>query len=104
MDIEALQAELNPCTPQQVRFALHQVGHHPLRGSEKSDSGVTGNGRVANGQPVAGVTIRHFGGRYNFRLTEVTGEIYSWDELSMSDSSFSGFVAAVRDILRTAPV
>ena len=38
--------------------------------------------------------------RWLRRLPEVSGELYSRDELSMKTTSFAGFVHAMRDLLR----
>lgn len=100
IDIRAVAEEFNVHTVADIRIALHRVAKHPLRGSETSYDAVTGNGKVSAGQPVAGVRIRRDGDSYRFRLTEVSGELYSWDELSMKTTSFAGFVQAMRDLLR----
>jgi hypothetical protein len=83
-----------------IRIALGQVAKHPLRGPETSYDAVTGNGKVSAGQPSAGVRIRRDGDAYVFQLTEVSGDLYSWDELTMKTTSFPGFVQAMRDLLR----
>jgi hypothetical protein len=51
-------------------------------------------------KPVAGVRIRRDGDSYRFRLTEVSGGLYSWDELTMTATSFPGFILAMRNLLR----
>ncbi len=97
IDIRAIAEEFNAYTVTDIRIALHRVAEHPLRGPETSYDAVTGNGKVSAGQPVAGIRIRRDGDSYRFRVTEVTGELYSWDELSMKTTSFEGFVHAMRD-------
>jgi hypothetical protein len=97
--IQAFQDEVNTHSVSEVRFALHQIGTHPLRGNETS-TGSTGHGKVKDGQPVAGVRVRHFGGQYHFQITEVSGENFAYDILSMSPESFVGFRAALLDVLR----
>lgn len=98
--IRELERWFSAHSTQQLRIALHQVGSHPLRGDETSRDAVTDHGKVKDGQPAPGVTIRWDGDEYRFRLTEVSGDVYSWDELTMSSSSFGGFVDAMRDLLR----
>jgi hypothetical protein len=100
IDIRAVAEEFNAYTVTEIRIALGQVAKHPLRGPETSYDAVTGQGKVSAGQPVAGVRIRRNGDAYVFRLTEVSGEVYSWDELTMKTTSFPGFVRAMRDLLR----
>jgi hypothetical protein len=100
IDIRAVADEFNAYTVTQIRIALGQVAKHPLRGPETSYDAVTDHGKVSAGQPVAGVRLRRDGDAYVFRLTEVSGEVYSWDELTMKTTSFPGFVHAMRDLLR----
>jgi hypothetical protein len=99
VDIEAFQNEVNTHTVKEVRFALHQVGTHPLRGTGTS-TGSTGHGKVKDGLPTAGVRVRHFGGEYHFDITEVSGDNYAYDMFSMDAESFSGFATALLDLLR----
>jgi hypothetical protein len=99
IDTRAIEAQFNTYAVTDIRLAMHRVAEHPLRGSETSYRAVTGNGKVSAGQPAAGVRIRRDGHSYRFRLTEVTGELYSWDELTMKTTSFLGFVHAMRDLL-----
>jgi hypothetical protein len=99
IDTAAIETEFNSYRRNDVRWALHHVGEHPLRGTEKSYDAVTGNGKVTDGKPVAGVRIRRDGDSYRFRLTEVSNGNYSWDEIAMKTTSFAGFIHAMRDIL-----
>ncbi len=99
IDAAAIETEFNSYRRKDLRWALHHVGEHPLRGTEKSYDAVTGSGKIKDGEPVAGVRIRRDGDSYRFRLLEVSGENYSWDEITMKTTSFAGFVHAIRDIL-----
>jgi hypothetical protein len=99
IDVHALEAAFNAYPIVALRWALHQVGKHPLRGDEKSYDAVTNHGKIVNGQPVAGVSIRRGNVGYHFRITEVNGEIFAWDEVSMSTTSFASFVQAMRALL-----
>ncbi len=95
----AIEAEFNAFTINQIRFAKHRVGDHPLRGSETSFDAATSSGKVKDGQPVQGVRIRRLGEQVEFSVIELAGDTYVWDTLAMSSASFTGFVAAMRDVL-----
>jgi hypothetical protein len=99
IDIQAVEAEFNAFPATSLLLALHQVGSHPLRGEEKSFDAVTDSGGVRDGQPVAGCLIRGDRDAFRFRVTTVTGDVYSWDEVAMKATSFAGFVHAMRDLL-----
>jgi len=99
IDMTAIETEFSSYTPTELRIALDRVAKHPLRGSETSYDGLTGHGSVTNGQPIEGVRIRRDGDSYCFRLTEVSGALYSWEELAMKTTSFAGFVQAMRALL-----
>ena len=99
IDTAAIETEFNSYRRTDIRWALHNVGEHPLRGAEKSYDAVTGNGKVKDVQSVSGVSIRRDGDSYRFRLMEVSNGNYSWDEISMKTTSFAGFIHAMRDIL-----
>jgi len=103
MYIDALQTEFSRFTAGQLHSAIKRLEQHPLQWMDTTDQGTTGHGTVLGGEPLPGVIIRNFGDRYTFRLTEVTGYLFSWDEFWMSAKSFPGFLAAMRDVLRTVP-
>jgi hypothetical protein len=98
----ACEQQLNAYSVTDIRIALDRVAEHPLRGPETSYEAFTERGKVKDGRPTAGVSVRRDGDTYRFRLKEVTGDIYSWDELVMKATSFSGFVRAMSELLRGA--
>jgi hypothetical protein len=99
-DIAAFESEMNMYTVKEIRFALHQVDKHPLRGEEKSNDASTGDGKVKDGQPTPGVRVIDDGDRIHFQITEVSGDHYGWDRFTMTPGSFTGFAAAMHDLLR----
>ena len=85
-----------------IRIALDRVAKHPLRGAVTSHDATTGHGKVTDlvGGIEPGVKIWSQPDGHHFRLTEVVGGLYSWDELVMSPESFPGFVKAMADLLK----
>jgi len=100
VDAETFETQVNRYTLKQVRDALSRVGVHPLRGESKSHSVAVGQGRVKDDQPKAGVRVSESEGQWHFELTEVNGDVYTYERLSMTPESFSGFAAALLDLLR----
>ena len=98
-DLDALSKEFSAFTLVQLRIALDRVAQHPSRGPKTSRRVIAETGLVVNGAPRSGVAIRRDGNEYRFRLTEVNGTAYTWDELVMGAASFPGFVTALRDLL-----
>jgi hypothetical protein len=84
-----------------IRCMLSLVASRPERGPETSLDARIGHGPLRAGDPVPepGMTWRESGGMVYVRLTETTASYASYDELTMTPTSFEGFKLAMANLL-----
>jgi hypothetical protein len=90
IDIAALEAELSSFQPEDVLTSLNTLDREAVRGPETSTKAATGK---VKSTAAAGVSIRLDEGLYHFRVMLADGV---WQEVSMTDESFPGFLDAMR--------